>query len=435
MAASPAPNKLCLYSSPAPERMPADPDLAAPAGMFYGWYVVAAAFAILFAGFGCAYSFGAFFLPLAEAFAATRAEVSAVFSYAAALIFGSGAVSGLLADRCGPRRVVFLGIFGIIIGLVGSAHAQSLAGVTAYFTFGVGIGVGFIYVPALGTVQRWFARRRGFASGLAVTGIGLGTLVMPLLAGRLLEEMSWRSVFLVMAGLVALCCLPALICLEHDPARRGLNVDGDPAAPARAVVSAHEPGLAAIALSRPFFQLYAAQFVMSFVILLPFVHLVPAAMDMNIPRIQAVVLVALIGFGSTFGRIIIGGIADRLGRKPTQVCLFASLGACYLVWLSAQSFVMLVAFALAFGVLYGGLIALMPALIADYFAGPHLSSIIGLQYTSAAFGSLLGPIATGYIFDLHGSYIVALQVAALLCLLAAGVLAATPPPARIGGID
>ena len=174
---------------------------------------------------------------------------------------------------------------------------------------------------------------------------------------------------------------------------------------------------------------------MSFVILLPFVHLVLAAMNMNIGRVQAVVLVALVGFGSTFGRIIIGGIADRLGRKPTQVCWFAGLGACYLVWLLAQRFVMLVAFALVFGVLYGGLIVLMPALIADHYAGPRLSSIIGLQYTSAAFGSLLGPIATGYIFDLHGSYIVALQVATLLCLLAAGVLAATPPLATIAGTD
>jgi OFA family oxalate/formate antiporter-like MFS transporter len=108
---------------------------------------------------------------------------------------------------------------------------------------------------------------------------------------------------------------------------------------------------------RPFLQLYAAQFVMSFVILLPFVHLVPAAMDMNIARVQAVILVALIGFGSNFGRIIFEGITDRLGRKPTQVCLFASLGACYLLWLLAQSFVMLLAFALVFGVLYGGLAA------------------------------------------------------------------------------
>ncbi len=389
--------------------------------------MVGAAFVVLFSGFGVAYSFGAFFLPLAETFRASRAEVSAVFAYAASLIFITGALSGHLADRFGPRRVVLFGTAAIVAGLAGSAAAASLTAVTAWFTLGVGMGVGFVYVPSIGTVQRWFTRRRALASGIAVTGIGLGTLAMPLLAGHLLATLSWRQTFLALAVMVTVLCLPAIGFLSPDPARRGMRPDGEPGAPSAPAPSA-AGGYRAVLLSRAFVQLYAAQMAMSFVVLLPFVHLVPHAEDQGIAPTSAVALLSLVGIGSTVGRIMIGGIADRLGRQRTLSALFAAAGAAYALWAGATSFTLLAAFALGYGTVYGGFIALMPALLADHFAGPRLASIIGLQYTSAAVGSLLGPIAAGYIFDTYGSYTMALAGAAVMCLVAAALIAGTPPP-------
>jgi OFA family oxalate/formate antiporter-like MFS transporter len=64
------------------------------------------------------------------------------------------------------------------MGLAIASAARSLAEVYAAYGLGVGLGVGCSYVPAVGAVQRWFARRRGFASGLAVSGIGVGTLAV-----------------------------------------------------------------------------------------------------------------------------------------------------------------------------------------------------------------------------------------------------------------
>lgn len=400
--------------------------------MFHGWYVVAAAFIILFAGFGVAYAFGAFFLPLAETFAATRAEVSAVFAYAAALIFITGAASGRLADRYGPRRIVLAGVVLIIIGLAGSAGAASLGAVTACFTLGIGLGVGCVYVPSIGTVQRWFSRRRALASGVAVTGIGLGTLTLPLVAGVALEHYDWRTVLLLLAALVAVLCLPALILLEADPARRGLGPDG--AAEVAPAATGNDRGAPwhRLLRERAFVQLYAAQCLMSFVVMLPFVHLVPSAEDHGIATTRAVALVGLVGLGSTVGRIAIGFVADRLGRARTLAFLFGLSGLACLLWASAASYPVFVLFALGYGTCYGGFIALMPALLADYFAGPRLASIIGVQYTSAAVGSLLGPITAGYIFDHSGSYTMALVGAAGLCLGAALLIASTPPPAAAG---
>lgn len=134
--------------------------------IFFGWRVVTAAFFLLFAGFGTAYSFGAFFTALSESFDASRAAVSAVFAWAAFLIFMTGALSGPLADRHGPRPVVAIGLLGIVAGLLGSAAAASLSAVTLWFTLGVGAGVGCVYVPRLSSVL-------GLTAGLAALATAL----------------------------------------------------------------------------------------------------------------------------------------------------------------------------------------------------------------------------------------------------------------------
>ena len=72
---------------------------------FYGWFVVAAAFAVTFVGFGSAYTFSAFVESLQKDFAASRGSVSLVFSLAGFLYFSLGIVSGPLADRWGSRRL------------------------------------------------------------------------------------------------------------------------------------------------------------------------------------------------------------------------------------------------------------------------------------------------------------------------------------------
>src|SRR3546814_328279 len=134
----------------------------------YGWFVVAAVFAITFVGFGSAYSFSAFVESLQGDFGASRGSVSLVFSLAGFLYFSLGAISGPLADRWGARRLAIFGMALIALGLALASTARSLGQVYAAYGLGVGLGVGCAYVPAVGVVQRWFVKRRGLASGLAV---------------------------------------------------------------------------------------------------------------------------------------------------------------------------------------------------------------------------------------------------------------------------
>ncbi len=87
---------------------------------FYGWAIVAAAFAVTLLGFGSAYTFSAFLKPLEQEFGASRGEVSLVFSLAGFLYFVLGIVSGPLADRFGAR---LMAVLGMLLGSVSSACA------------------------------------------------------------------------------------------------------------------------------------------------------------------------------------------------------------------------------------------------------------------------------------------------------------------------
>jgi len=120
------------------------------------------------------------------------------------LYFALGLVSGPLADRFGARLLAVAGMILTGLGLAVASLARSLPEVYAAYGLGVGLGIGFSYVPILGAVQRWFVRRRGLASGLAVSGIGVGTLVMPPAAALLIDAMGWRGAYLVLGIFAAI---------------------------------------------------------------------------------------------------------------------------------------------------------------------------------------------------------------------------------------
>ena len=105
--------------------------------IFYGWFVVLAAFAVTFVGFGSAYTFSAFVEALQRDFDASRGSVSLVFSLAGFLYFGLGIISGPLADRFGSRRLAVAGMILTGLGLAAaSAGAQSSGSLRRLWTRG-----------------------------------------------------------------------------------------------------------------------------------------------------------------------------------------------------------------------------------------------------------------------------------------------------------
>jgi MFS family permease len=378
------------------------------------WVTVGAAFTAMFTAFGVAYSFGAFFPSLLAEFDAGRGAVAAIFSVTTFAFFFLGAFSGVAVDRVGPRRVLLVGAAALGLGLLATAQARSLVVAGLTYGLGVGIGVACAYVPMVAVVSASFERRRTLAVGIAVSGIGLGTLVGAPLAARLIAAVGWRTTFVVFAAagaaILALCAVVVTRPPIPTAARAGT--------------------LRATVASRTYVLIYGSGVLLSVALFVPFVHL-PAYAELNgFGRVAGAGLVGLIGAASVVGRIGLGAIADRVGVVRTfQVC-FLLVGASFALWWAAGGFRLLVAFALVLGVGYGGFVALGPAVVAELFGTDRLGGLLGVLYTAAAFGSLIGPPLAGVLTDASGTYRPAIAAAFVVGLASFALIAAVKQQSR-----
>lgn len=397
---------------------------------FAGWWVVAGAFLCMMTGYAVAYSFAAFFGALETEFGARRGETSLVFSIAAFLYFQLGFPAGLIADRTGPRPLVVGGLLLVALGLAVASQATALWQIYLGYGLGVGVGVGLSYVPSIAAVQRWFIRRRGTASGLAVAGIGVGTLVGAPLAHEMIAAFGWRQTYLVLAVLTVIGAIASGILVRPAPEHYGLAPDGD--APATGGAPAIPAGLTLgeAMQSRPFWTIYIGALLMSFGLFVPFVHLAPYASDLGLGEGFGVLLIVLLGIGSTAGRFVFASLTSWLGRRLSFALMYVGAGVMLVIWSVSTSAPALIVFAVVFGAFYGGFVAIAPSLAADYFGGRALGSIIGALYSGVAFGALLGAPAAGYAYDFFGSYTGAILAGASLCLVSFALTLAMPEPAR-----
>ena len=400
--------------------------------MHYGWVVVGAGFTVLFLAYGVQYSFGLFFAALTAEFGWKRAALAGVFSLYAGTYSFAGLIAGRLTDRWGPQRVVALGGLLLGLGLGAASTVHSLGPLYAAY-FVAGLGMSTAYVPCSSTAVRWFTARRGVAVGLVMAGAGVGVLVCPRPVALLIDRFGWRGAYLTLGAGLALALAGLSRLLVRDPAARGLLPYGG--APSGDPVAEPEPGGPSwpvrVAVRHPSFLALAGVYTATWIpVFLTPVHLVPLAQDLGLsPAVGAAVLSAL-GAGSVVGRLAMGALSDRIGRRPA---LAASLV------LQALSFVglalptgapSLFAAATVYGFAYGAVTALMPAIVGDFFGPAHAGSLVGVIFGIAGPTSSLGPVLGGLVFDVTRSYAWAFGGAAILNVAALALLALARPPGK-----
>ncbi len=395
--------------------------------MFPGWTVVTATSVLLAIGFGTIYALPTLAMPLERALGVDRTGLSSAFAVAIAVAFLSGTVTGLLSDRVGPRPVVLCGVASVVFGLAATAAAQGPAEFVVRFGLPVGLGVGMIYVPSIAAVQRWFLRRRGLASGLAVAGIGVGTIVVPMLTAHMAAEAGWREALLSLAVIVAVIGLAVAGFIDGDPRRRGFHPDGATES-AAASDEATGASLAHAVRTRTFWLLWVVFVALAVVQFLPLVHIAPYALAKGASETEAAALIGLIGAGSTVGRFLFGWLGDFVGRRAC-LCAMVFAGAMGLgVWPNLDGLAPLAVLACFFGAIYGGYIALGPAVVTDYFGTRAAGGIIGTLYSSRAVGVFVGPVFAGAAFDELGSYDFPIFLGAVVCLCTAFLALLLPKP-------
>jgi MFS family permease len=326
------------------------------------------------------YSFAAFFESFAAEFAAQRADVALVFGLSGLIYFVLGASApGMLADRFGPRVVCCAGMLCIAGGLFATSLAHSMAAVYLSYGVGIGVGIALVYTPAIASVQPWFTRRRGLAAGIASAGIGAGTLVVPLLATSAIAWVQWRDALRLLALGVLVLGLGAALLLRRAPAGASPRVRAGTGSSLREALH-----------SRSFWWLYLSRGRRTDDVR----SVCPCVRRRARPGHRRF---AGRGPGRPDRHRQPGGpFRDRRPGRPHRPGQDAGAdaalhGRVVSAVVRAGGYTALALFALWFGLSYGGIVSLLPALCMDLFGARAVASIIGTLYTGAALGNLLGP--------------------------------------------
>jgi MFS family permease len=113
-----------------------------------------------------------------------------------------------------------------------------------------------------------------------------------------------------------------------------------------------------------------------------------------------------------------------MGRDRSLIMVLIGMAFAMAIWAIAADVWALAAFAFIYGVFYGGWVAVLPAVVMDYFGGRNVSGIIGVLYTSVAFGTLVGPSAAGFAYDASHSYALPILISAAANIVAALIVVA-----------
>lgn len=386
--------------------------------LFYGYIVLAAAFLLIILGYGSRLTIGVFFKPMLNEFNWSRGLTSGAVTLSM-MGQGTGAIfMGRLNDKLGPRFVMTL--CGCLLGAGYLLMAMTHSIWQLYLFYGVIIGLGMsgVFTSLLSTVARWFVKRRGLMAGIVSAGTGIGQLIAPPVTNWLISIYDWRMSYIIMGGVVLVFGIILAQLLKRDPATMGMLPYGSGQVEKPSSVSS-DRGLSVkeVIHTRQYWLMIITFSSMGYILMGINTHLVPHITDLSISSSTAASIFAVCGMFSAIGCFALGSAADIMGHRRSLIIYFL-VTAATLFWLTQITTIWpFFLFAVLFGLSSGGSVPMESTIIGDLFGLKSHGAILGTITFGFACGGALGPLLTGYLFDIAGNY----QLAFLVCAIVASV--------------
>jgi len=403
--------------------------------VFYGWWIVAACFLFAFyVGGGVFYGFTAIFEPVADEFGWSYAQISVAASLRGLEIGLLAPLIGLLVDRWGPRRLMFAGAILTCLGLMLVSRTTSLGmfyGAFALVAVGMSTSSSTVLMTA---VANWFHKKVGMATGITISGFGLGGLLVPVIV-RLIDMFQWRTTMLIFGVGALVICLPLSLVVRHKPEPYGYLPDGDvsyPVAPDEAFVSVQmtqdKTGAKQALTSSAFWHLALALICQATALTAVITHVMPYLSSIGIVRATSGMLASAIPVVSIGGRLGFGWLGDRFSKRwiTTAGFILTTMGLLCFGYAANAGMWPLVPFLILFSIGYGGVNTMRIALVREYFGRARFGTIHGFMVGIMMLGHIAGAPLAGWVYDNWGSYQGIWFVFAGLTFLASVIIATTP---------
>ena len=346
-------------------------------------------------------AWGVFQRPIMEAYAFTRAEATMVFALLVASYGVGCAVGGFVQDARGPRFAALWGtaLLGTGFLLAAVAPAGNAPLFLLAYSLPAGVGSAFLAPAVLACAQKWYAGRKGLATGVTGAAMGLSGAFLTAFVRGVGGAFGIRACLGLLGMLVLLLCGAGAAVLQNPPARPGTKPAAGPDCPPRVMVqsAAYKLCLAGVALCAPPVLLFSPD-------------ILSIAADRGLQENFAPLCVVAGSAASALGRLVCPALSDKAGRKPVLLGICAGLGAGSVLFGFAGGWLLVAAYAgLTF--CYSGGAAVQPALNTDLFGLPHAGINYGLFALGMSAGSLLS-YAGSQLLPMPARYLAAVGCAA-----------------------
>ena len=402
--------------------------------VFYGWWIVLAAFLNLFFAVGLVfYGLPVFYTSLVDSLHFTRSQVAQGLFLGFVIVSPASGFMGALIDRIGARRVLRVGILLVALPI---ALMGGMTHLWEYYVLCIVEVVGYVLAGPIANqvlVANWFQAKRGRAMGYAYLGLGFGGVAAPVLAAYLIGGLGWRRAFVIIGALIAVVLLPVAQWLTRSaPGEMGLLADG--VEPGRAPEGAGQA---------PSFSLRAAVRTANFWLILVGSTLTIGAIgtviqqfvlflrDKGYTTVQASHVSSGLLFAGLAGRVAVGYLVDRYNKKNIMALFYLLLALAIPLLFLAQKPAALWLFALIFGFAMGADYLLIPLVTAECFGLGALGKLLSLIIMADSLGQFFGPVLAGKIFEATHSYDLAWSIITAAGILGAAAIYAVRPPRTV----
>jgi MFS family permease len=406
--------------------------------LYYGWRMIGLVFALRILGGGLHnYGFTVFFLPVTQDLGLTRASTSLAFSLARAQGSFLSPVVGHLVDRYGPRPMMISAALLAGIGYIAFSwvHSYTTFLIVYLGIISISFTAGFVHAPTI-VANNWFIRLRARAMTVVSAAVPVGGAIITPLLAIAVSRWGWRWAAFMSGTLFLVVGLPLCFGVKRSPESVGMKPDGEPLRhtenpdaeePQTQIRNEPETTTRQAMRTHIFWMLVVSMMARSAAFTTVTTHFIPMMVWKGLSETEASVLLAGFAIFNLPLHFVLGWIGDFVNKpKLTAICMLLGVVSLLpMLWTNA-------AWALwFFTALYCVLDASIPvywASVGDFFGRKSFGTIRGTMNLFYTWGSILGPVTAGAVYDKTHSYATVLTGLAVILVIAAAFAATLIKP-------